>query len=178
MSRIPVSRKDRVRSEAKKRRVADQNISSQSLSATDVNAIIAQYLIDNPVGGSSVGKIVAFDSDVITSGASGAVLTRTAVAGQYFKVTTLSTNSTSQEPTMTLTVNGVDIFTSGALIDATPLAAATSTSFGVFSNYGTNSLETSARVLPEINCTSFTLTKDSGTTGQPILYAYQTLEAL
>jgi hypothetical protein len=57
VSRIPVSRKDRVRSEAKTRSRADYNLSTQVLSPTDINAIIAQYLIDNPVGG-DVGTVV------------------------------------------------------------------------------------------------------------------------
>jgi hypothetical protein len=177
VSRIPVSRKDRVRSEAKKRRVADQNLSTQALSPTDVNALIAQYLIDNPVGGSSVGKIVAFESGSIPPSSSGVLLTRTALPDQYFKITSLTASSSVTEAGVTLTINGVDVFLNKDLADATPFATPTTNAFGVSQNYGPpNTL--GINVLKEIYCTSFTLTKVVGTTVQTVYYAYETLEAL
>jgi len=179
VSRIPVSRKDRVRSEAKKRRIADQNLSTQALSPTDVNAIIAQYLIDNPVeSGGSVGKIVSFVSARLPAGSSGDILTSPVLpTGQYFKLTHLLTAVSTKESGMTLTIDGIDIFSNVTLADSTPSTAATISTFGICRAFD-GAISSSIRLLSEIYCTSFILTKVSGTTGNNIDYAYEVLETL
>ena len=176
MSRVPVSKKDRVRSEARKRRIADSNLQASSLSDVDVNALIAQYLIDNPVGG-SILKPVAFESGSIPSGSSGVVLTRTAPENQTFRLTALF--GQSPQSGMTLTIDGTDIIIDSALDDRTPNStSAGGTAFIISENYASNDVSQAARILTDVYCTSFSLTKVAGATGTSINYAYQTLEAL
>ncbi len=121
-------------------------------------------------------KPVAFNSNQIALGASGDILTATAGANQYLKLTYLTTGTATTEAGMTLTVDGVDLFSGESLTDATPSAPASATVFGVAD--GSTSVLNSARLLKEINCLSFTLTKDTGTTTEDIDYAYQVMEAL
>jgi hypothetical protein len=153
------------------------NAALNNLSNTDVDALIAQYLIDNPVGG-SVGKIVAFESGSISAGASGDVLTRTATGSRYFKINYLLAD-VAKENDLTLTINGVDVFSDAALAEnASPALDPTSSNFGVSSLIGATTLQSFARILPYIYCTTFTLTKDTGSTVNPIQFAYETLEDL
>jgi hypothetical protein len=127
-------------------------------------------------GGGSLLKPVAFTSARVVVGVSGAVVTATAGANQYIKLTYLITASANTESGMTLTVDGVDLFSGESLADASPSAPANGTFFGVVD--GSTSVLNSARLLKEINCLSFTLTKDTGTTLEAIDYAYETMEAL
>jgi predicted methyltransferase len=129
-------------------------------------------------GGGGISKPVAFASAEIAAGASGDILAVTAAAGQYLKLTYLITGSFTTEAGMTLTVDGVNLFTGATLADSTPNAIAGGSVFGVASGYGNTNVQASARLLAEINCLSFTVTKDAGSTIQPIDYAYVTLEAL
>jgi len=132
------------------------------------------------VGGAGGGilKPVAFASAQVAAGASGDVVTATAGANQYIRLTYLMTASSNTESGMTLTVDGVDLFSGESLADASPNATANGTIFGVAAGYGSTVLANSARLLKEINCLSFTLTKDTGTTLEAIDYAYETMEAL
>ncbi len=129
-------------------------------------------------GGGSLLKPVAFTSAVVSAGASGAVVTATAGANQYIKLTYLITASANTESGMTLTVDGVDLFSGESLADFTPSAPANVTIFGVTAGYGSTSVQLGARLLKEINCLSFTLTKDTGITLEAIDYAYETMETL
>jgi hypothetical protein len=129
-------------------------------------------------GGGSLLKPVAFTSARVAAGASGAVVTATAGANQYIKLTYLMTGTATTESGMTLTVDGVDLFSGESLSDFSPSAQANGTIFGVATGYGNTSVQLAARLLKEINCLSFTLTKDTGTTLESIDYAYETMEAL
>ena len=129
-------------------------------------------------GGGGLLKPVAFTSAVIASGASGDIVTATAGAGQYFKLTYLMANSATTETGMTLTIDGVDLFSSWTLADFSPNANAGLTTFGICGGYGNTSVQGDANLLTEIYCTSFTVTKVTGTTVQGIAYVYETLEAI
>lgn len=151
------------------------NAALNNLSNTDVDALIAQYLIDNPVGG-SVGKIVAFESGQIPTGGTGTLLTRTAASNKYFKLTHFLSN-TSNASSMVLNVNGVAVF-SGTLAGSTPSASASSSVFGIASGYGSGTPSGGARILKEVYCTSFNFVTTSPSLGVALDYAYETLEDL
>lgn len=99
-------------------------------------------------------------------------------AGQYLRLTYLTTATATAQGGMTLTVDGVALFSGESLADLSPAANASTSVFGVTSAYGSTSTTGGARLLNEINCLSFTLTMDSGTTTQTIDYAYETMEGL
>ncbi len=127
-----------------------------------------------------MGKVVSFVSGQVTTGASGAVLTSPALAAeQYIRIRQLS-SITSTQSGMTLSLDGVDIFTNRNLNNgASPsTTTASSTGFMVSEAYGSTDTTLSARILTDVYCSSFTLTKVSGTTNRVIDYAYEILEPL
>ena len=142
---------------------------------------MADQLLSTIAGGGGILKPVAFTSGRVSSGASGDILTVTAGTGQYLKLTWLTAAAT--EAGMTLTIDGVDLFTNVALDDSTPLStSATSTGFAVMAYYTAVptavDMNASARLLKSIYCTSFTVTKVSGATSSNTEYAYETMEAI
>ena len=85
------------------------------------------------VGGSSGGilKLVAFASAQIAVGASGDVLTVTAGSGQYIRINHLATSAATDEAGMTLTIDGVDVFSNFPLVRSNGVSAsATGSTFG------------------------------------------------
>jgi hypothetical protein len=134
-------------------------------------------LLSDLSGAGGLLKPVAFASARISSGASGDILTATAGVGQYLKLSYLL-GAGSTEAGMTLTIDGVDLFTNSPLTNSLIDAQASISNFGVTSNYSSTSPIPSARLINEIYCLSFTLTKVTGTTGSAIDYAYETMEAL
>jgi len=133
------------------------------------------------VGGVSGGvlKLVAFTSARVSAGASGDVLTATAGAGQYIRISHLATWAALDEAGMTLTIDGVDVFSNSPLVRSSEVSGgATGLNFGVINTIGTTNNTATARYLREITCTTFTLTKVTGTTVEAINYSYETLEAI
>ena len=132
------------------------------------------------VGGvsGSILKPVSFTSGQIAAGASGDVITATAGEGQSLKITYLITATTLEEVGMTLTIDGVNLFSGEELSAIDPIASASTDVFGITSAYGKTVTSEGARLLNEINCLSFTLTKDSGTTINIIDYVFETMEAV
>ena len=133
------------------------------------------------VGGSSGGilKLVAFASAQIAVGASGDVLTVTAGSGQYIRINHLATSAATDEAGMTLTIDGVDVFSNFPLVRSNGISGgATGSTFGVIPTLGTVNNTITARYLREITCTTFTLTKVTGTTVEAVNYSYETLEAI
>ena len=63
---------------------------------------------------------VAVPKGIISSGATGTILSVTAGAGQYIKLNELLVNSSTPEAGLTFTVNGVALFTNDILLDWTP----------------------------------------------------------
>jgi hypothetical protein len=136
-------------------------------------------LLSDLSGAGGLLKTVAFASARISPGASGDILTATAGVGQYLKLTyLLNSGATGAETAMTLTIDGVDIFSNAGLGDSDPSATANSTTFGVTNGYGNTGVSNSARLLQNVFCNSFTVTKVTGSTSQSIDYAYETMEAL
>ncbi len=129
-------------------------------------------------GGGGILKPVAFTSGRISTPASGDILTATAGPGQYLRLVYLMCRSSTTEAGITLTIDGIDIFTNGILADTTPVASVNGTTFGVSRATGDTIIPNTSRILQNIPCTSFTVTKVSGTTIQDIDYAYETLEAI
>tara|TARA_R110000851_G_scaffold124986_1_gene255657 strand:+ start:2972 stop:3385 length:414 start_codon:yes stop_codon:yes gene_type:complete len=134
--------------------------------------------IEVGAGGGGLLKLVAFDSDRLDTGLSGGILSVTAGAGQYLRLTHLVSDTSLRESGMTLTIDGNDIFTNELLASESPDAPAASNVFGVSNGYGDTSADLSARILQNVQCTSFIVTKVSGTTTQKINYAYETLEKI
>lgn len=129
-------------------------------------------------GGSGLYKIVALNTGRLASGITGTILTATAGTDQYIKLTHLFNINTVNEEGVTFTIDGVDIISGKRLAGRVPNAAAEGTSFAVAPTYGSTNVLTSTQILQEINCTTFTITKDAGSTTNSIDYAYQILEAL
>jgi hypothetical protein len=130
-------------------------------------------------GGGGQLKLVAFEAGQISSGSSGDILSVTAGEGQFLKVTHLACSGFGSETNITLTINSVNIFSGQALTGNTSSCTAGSNSFGISNGYGDTTVSKSAKLLNSSElCTSFTVTKDSGTTSQVIDFAYETLEAI
>jgi hypothetical protein len=129
-------------------------------------------------GGSGLYKIVALNTGRITSGITGTILTDTADTGQYIKLTHLFSTTAATEEGVTFTIDGVDIISGKRLAGRTPDASAEGTAYAVAPTYGSTNILNSVQILQEINCTTFTITKDVGSTTNHIDYAYQILEAL
>ena len=72
-------------------------------------------------GGGGLLKLVAFDSGRVNTGASGDIISVTAGADQYLKLTYLMCRFSTLETGITLTINGIGIFTNGVLADTTPV---------------------------------------------------------
>ena len=144
-----------------------------NLSPTNVNALIAQYFIDNPVG----GKLVSIEGGQIPSGGTGTLLTRTAASGKYFKVVYLLATSTGGAGQIVFTSDGVDTLT-GTLAGTTPTAPASSIFFGIAQGYGSATPSDGARILKEVYCNSFSVSAAGPVLGTPIDYVYEILEAL
>jgi hypothetical protein len=67
---------------------------------------------------------VSHVSGLISTGATGTLLSVTAGAGQYIRLNELITYDSVAQAGLTFTVNGVALFTNGALIDYTPASNA------------------------------------------------------
>ena len=137
---------------------------------------MASVNLSTIVGGGGLLKMVAFESGQVAASTSGAVLTATAGTGQYIKVTTLS--GAADETGMTLTIDGVDIFSGDTLStrNGPTLTGATGIGFLITEGWASSNTTVSPRIIRGFLCTSFTLTKDAGSTATDIDYAYQTLE--
>ena len=128
------------------------------------------------LGGSKPLGFVGLQSDNIAAGATGDVLTITAGDKQYLRLTYLLTVAGTVQAGMTLTVDGVDVFTNLSLADVSPAAYPNTASvFGVCQKWASSNPYNGARLLSVIECKTFTLTKVSGSTAQAISYACETL---
>ena len=122
---------------------------------------------------------VSHVSGQISTGATGTLLSVTAGAGQYIRLNELITYDSVAQAGLTFTVNGVALFTNGALIDYTPASnALNSGRFAVSRSYADDTIFYGFNILPAIYCTSFSLTLPSGSTSRPIRYAYEILEKI
>ena len=122
-------------------------------------------------------KPVAFNSGQIAAGESGDVLTATAGANQYLRIRHLT--GQAAETGITLTIDGVDIFSNETLDDTAPTGtAANGTAFIVSEGFGSTNVTSAAKVLTDVYCLSFTVTKVTGSTAADINYSYDTLEGL
>ena len=112
----------------------------------------------------------SMQSATINSGQIGTLLSLPQTAGNIYKITLLSTNSKNLEESMKLVIDGVVVHDSLSLMGNTGSAG-----FGV--TRGVISLNTLANahsmIYREIYCTSFNLSKVSGSTAQDIVYAYE-----
>tara|TARA_R110000851_G_C12778034_1_gene534972 strand:- start:22 stop:438 length:417 start_codon:yes stop_codon:yes gene_type:complete len=130
-------------------------------------------------GGGGLLKLVAFDSGRVNTGASGDIISVTAGADQYLKLTYLMCRFSTLETGITLTINGIGIFTNGVLADTTPVTSVTGPTFGISKADGGSNISNTPKLLESSQlCTSFTVTKVTGTTAQAIEYAYETLEKI
>jgi len=137
--------------------------------------------LNNKSGGSTgLLKLVAIDNGRVSSGASGDVLSVTAAKGQYLRLTYLITGSTAPELGITLNLSGTDVIINEYLTDYTVSSvSASGTRFGISSSFGDTNVYPAGKLFQSSElCTSFTVTKVSGTTAQLIDYVYQTLEKL
>lgn len=158
--------RNEVRKENRKGIKAD---TTAGLSAAEVNAIIAQYLIDNPVGGGGALFTTKFISGSlsVSSGASGDVITLTPPLGQRVRITGLT--SSSSETNVSITAAGVQIISS-------VLLSASTTSTGIFSVGAIRTQSDSCSDIPFLDFgvdEEVKFIKNSGNTTSVIYYSYQ-----
>tara|TARA_R110002167_G_scaffold28630_8_gene96074 strand:+ start:1797 stop:2240 length:444 start_codon:yes stop_codon:yes gene_type:complete len=146
-----------------------------------MSQFIPRYFSPSSGGGGGPLKLVAFTSDNIASGLTGTLLTVTAPANQYIKLNYLLCSGVGLQSGMTLTVDGLAIFTDKLLLNSTPAESVSSNYFGVTDSWVATASSGAYRgqnTLKYIMCTSFALSKNAGNTTSIIQYAYETLEKL
>lgn len=128
--------------------------------------------------GGGVFRVISFQSGRIASGQpAGVILTKDisdVVGATAIRIKHLLCSSTAVEPSMLLTTSdGLSL--SGGLDDVTPsTTTADSSNFCVVPYFtSTTNLAISARVLSEIMCSSFELSKSGGATTQSIDWAIE-----
>ncbi len=126
-------------------------------------------------GGGGYFVLEALQSDRMTAGQTGALLSVPEVSGKVYKITTLATSTSNPQSGMSLIVDGVTVFNEKSLVDQSPANGmlASGAEFGVSSLYATNGPVVATRFIREIYCTSFSLIKNAGNTAQTIDYVYE-----
>jgi len=125
-------------------------------------------------GGGSFTPSVTSGIVILSSGASGDIVTLTPPSGEAVKLLNLSTDSASKETVISVRISGVDAVTSKTLVGADS-GLANEFFIGSGLNSNTSADEQAAQVPPiqggidEV----ITIVKDTGSTGTTIHYGYQ-----